>query len=149
MKTSNTQVRCADPWASAASSIVSSYLSVINATLMDTPYRLWKGWRACSRSMDSVSAPTEQLAVIDDAAQLDSQPWVLIVWNDPVNLMNYVEWVFHTYFNYPRGQAHQLMMTVHTEGRAVVATGSREKIEFDVQAMHNYGLWATMMRSEE
>jgi ATP-dependent Clp protease adaptor protein ClpS len=75
-------------------------------------------------------------------------PWALTVWNDPVNLMNYVTHVFRTYFGYPRERAERLMMLVHEEGRAVVATGPREEMERHAEAMHDYGLWATVGRSE-
>jgi ATP-dependent Clp protease adaptor protein ClpS len=71
-------------------------------------------------------------------------PWVTIVWDDPVNLMTYVTHVFQTHFGYPKHKAHRLMMQVHTEGRAVVSSGSKEQMETDVDAMHSYGLWATM-----
>ena len=74
-------------------------------------------------------------------------PWVTIVWNDPVNLMSYVTYVFQTYFGYDRAHAEKLMMEVHEDGRSVVSTGSREEMERDVQAMHEYGLWATTERS--
>ena len=72
------------------------------------------------------------------------KPWVTVVWNDPVNLMSYVTHVFQTYFGYPRKKAEKLMMEVHEDGRSVVSTGSREEMERDVQAMHGYGLWATL-----
>ncbi|WP_348787375.1 ATP-dependent Clp protease adapter ClpS [Leifsonia sp. NPDC080035] len=75
-------------------------------------------------------------------------PWVTIVWNDPVNLMSYVTHVFQTYFGYPRAEAERLMMLVHTEGKAVVATGTREEMERHVEAMHDYGLWATLTRAD-
>lgn len=73
--------------------------------------------------------------------------WVTIVWDDPVNLMSYVTQVFRTYFGYPKDKAHRLMMQVHTEGKAVVASGSREEMETDVNAMHAYGLWATLEKA--
>lgn len=76
-----------------------------------------------------------------------AKPWVTIVWNDPVNLMSYVTFVFQTYFGYDRRRAEKLMMEVHEDGRSVVSTGSREEMERDVQAMHEYGLWATMEKS--
>jgi ATP-dependent Clp protease adaptor protein ClpS len=76
-----------------------------------------------------------------------ADPWVTIVWNDPVNLMTYVTYVFESYFGYPPAKARQLMLQVHREGRAVVSTGPRERMEVDVQAMHSYGLWATLQRS--
>ena len=70
-------------------------------------------------------------------------PWITLVWNDPVNLMSYVTYVFETYFGYPRTKAEKLMLDVHTKGRAVVSHGSREEMERDTEAMHGFGLWAT------
>ncbi|HLN76027.1 MAG TPA: ATP-dependent Clp protease adapter ClpS [Nocardioidaceae bacterium] len=83
----------------------------------------------------------------DEVTQL-ARPWVTIVWNDPVNLMSYVTFVFQTYFGYPRKKAEKLMFEVHNDGRSVVSTGSREEMERDVQAMHEYGLWATMQKAD-
>ena len=77
-----------------------------------------------------------------------TRPWVTIVWNDPVNLMTYVTYVFRTYFGYPKPEAERLMLAVHHEGRAVVATGNREEMERHVEAMHDYGLWATLQRED-
>jgi len=82
---------------------------------------------------------------VSEEAELDT-PWVTIVWNDPVNLMSYVTFVFMQYFGYPRTKAESLMMDVHTEGKALVSSGSRDQMERDVTAMHSYGLWATMSR---
>jgi len=76
-------------------------------------------------------------------------PWITLVWDDPVNLMSYVSFVFSDYFKYTKTRANRLMMQVHTEGRAVVSAGSREEMERDVQAMHSYGLWATLQKSDE
>ena len=76
-------------------------------------------------------------------------PWVTIVWNDPVNLMSYVSHVFRSYFGFTKEEAERRMLLVHTEGRAVVATGNREEMERHVEAMHDYGLWATLQRSSE
>ena len=75
-------------------------------------------------------------------------PWVTIVWNDPVNLMSYVTYVFQSYFGYSKKQATKLMLDVHQEGRAVVSSGSREEMERDVGAMHGYGLWATLQKDK-
>ncbi|MGO4594242.1 ATP-dependent Clp protease adapter ClpS [Leifsonia sp. 2TAF2] len=83
----------------------------------------------------------------DELLELGS-PWVTIVWNDPVNLMSYVTYVFQTYFGFPRAEARRRMMLVHTEGRAVVATGTREEMERHVEAMHEYGLWATLTKAD-
>ena len=70
-------------------------------------------------------------------------PWITLVWNDPVNLMSYVTYVFETYFGYPRPKAEKLMLDVHIKGKAVVAHGNRAEMERDTEAMHGYGLWAT------
>ncbi|TDE97376.1 ATP-dependent Clp protease adapter ClpS [Occultella glacieicola] len=72
------------------------------------------------------------------------RPWRTIVWNDPVNLMSYVAYVFRSYFGFSAEKANRLMLQVHTEGRSAVSTGTREQMEVDVQAMHSYGLWATL-----
>ena len=74
------------------------------------------------------------------------KPWTLLVWDDPVNLMTYVTWVFTSYFGFPRAKAERLMMQVHVEGKAAVASGTREEIERHVEAMHGYGLQATMQK---
>lgn len=71
-------------------------------------------------------------------------PWVTLVWDDPVNLMSYVTFVFVDYFKYPKAKAEKLMMQVHTEGRATVSSGNREAMERDVAALHGYGLQATL-----
>lgn len=75
-------------------------------------------------------------------------PWVTLVLNDPVNLMSYVSYVFRSYFGYPPAEAERLMLQVHLTGRAVVATGTREEMERHVEAMHDYGLWATMGKAD-
>ncbi|MFZ5852352.1 MAG: ATP-dependent Clp protease adapter ClpS [Actinomycetota bacterium] len=75
------------------------------------------------------------------------KPWQTIVWNDPVNLMSYVTYVFQQYFGYPRPKATRLMLDVHHKGKAVVSHGSREEMERDVAAMHGYGLWATLQQA--
>jgi len=84
------------------------------------------------------------LSPADDA----SRPWQTVVWNDPVNLMSYVAHVFRQYFGYSAAQAEQLMLTVHHDGHAVVAEGPREQMELHAQAMHDYGLWATVRKAK-
>ena len=76
------------------------------------------------------------------------RPWVTVVWNDPVNLMEYVTHVFMTHFGYDRDKATALMLDVHHKGRAAVSNGTREEMERDVEAMHGYGLWATMIKDD-
>ncbi|TQL50709.1 ATP-dependent Clp protease adaptor protein ClpS [Ornithinicoccus hortensis] len=87
-----------------------------------------------------------QVAVLDRPEA--DVPWVTLVWNDPVNLMSYVTWVFQTHFGYSRAKAETLMMQVHQEGRAAVSHGTREKVEADTEAMHSYGLWATFQKDD-
>jgi ATP-dependent Clp protease adaptor protein ClpS len=74
------------------------------------------------------------------------RPWIVIVWNDPINLMSYVTLVLQKLFGYSRTKATRLMLQVHNEGKAVVATGTREKAEYDVSRLHAHGLWATMQQ---
>ena len=94
------------------------------------------------------TAPTElERPDVDEVVSADT-PWITIVWNDPVNLMSYVTYVFMTYFRYPREKAEKLMMQVHEDGRSVVSAGSREEMERDVTAMHSYGLWATLAKDD-
>ena len=72
------------------------------------------------------------------------RPWIVIVWNDPINLMSYVTFVLQKLFGYSREKATKLMLDVHQKGRAVVSSGTREKAEMDVFRLHEHGLWATM-----
>ena len=101
-----------------------------------------------ARGMGSPMATPELDEAIEvDVATAENLPWMCIVWDDPVNLMSYVTYVFQTYFKYPREKAEHLMLRVHNEGKAVVSTGNREAMERDVIAMQNYTLWATMERA--
>ena len=90
----------------------------------------------------TIEAPVEDVDVDADT------PWLVIVWNDPVNLMSYVVLVFQKVFGYSREKATQLMLEVHHDGKSAVSNGSREEMERDVQAMHEYGLWATLEKAE-
>ena len=90
------------------------------------------------------TAPVEVDEPVDEDVASPAQPWVVIVWNDPINLMDYVTFVLQKLFGFPLAKAQRLMMQVHTEGRAVVANGPREKCELDVFRLHEHGLWATM-----
>jgi len=85
-----------------------------------------------------VEEPTVEDVTVPD------RPWVVIVWNDPINLMSYVTYVFQKLFGYSKDKATKLMLDVHQKGKAVVSSGSREKAELDVFRLHEHGLWATM-----
>ena len=88
-----------------------------------------------------------QIPNSDEQTRRD-RPWLVVVHNDPINLMSYVTWVFQKLFNYPRPKAHKLMLQVHNEGRAVVSSGPREKAEADCYRLHAHGLWATLSKSD-
>ena len=79
----------------------------------------------------------------DDLTDLDA-PWVVLVWNDPINLMSYVTFVLQKLFGYSNEKATELMLDVHHKGKAVVANGTREQAEMHVFRLHEHGLWATM-----
>jgi ATP-dependent Clp protease adaptor protein ClpS len=84
---------------------------------------------------------------IEDVVDVD-RPWIVLVWNDPINLMSYVTYVFQKLFGYSKEKATRLMLDVHEKGRAVVSSGSREKAELDVFRLHEHGLWATMQQDD-
>lgn len=102
--------------------------------------------------MPSPSAPvvTDQPdADLDsDAVASHDRPWIVLVWNDPINLMSYVTFVFQKVFGYSLEKATELMLDVHHKGRAVVSSGAREKAEIDVFRLHEHGLWATMQQDD-
>ena len=89
----------------------------------------------------------EEQAGVESRSDPD-RPWVTIVWNDPINLMSYVTHVFMTVFGYPKAKAEKLMLDVHQKGKAVVSSGTRERMELDVATLHGHGLWATLQHDE-
>ena len=93
-------------------------------------------------------APVSEQRTASEADTDLARPWITLVWNDPVNLMSYVTYVFQSYFGYSREKAQTLMSDVHHRGRAVVSSGTREEMERDVTAMHSYGLWATLQKDD-
>ena len=93
-----------------------------------------------------MSAPVEVDEPVHDESVEPDRPWVVIVWNDPINLMDYVTYVIQKLFGYPLAKAEQLMLDVHHKGKAVVSSGGREKAELDVFRLHEHGLWATMQQ---
>ena len=93
-------------------------------------------------------APVEIKEPTGDIDVAADRPWVVIVWNDPINLMDYVTFVLQKLFGYSREKATKLMLDVHHKGKAVVSNGPREKAELDVFRLHEHGLWATMQHDE-
>jgi ATP-dependent Clp protease adaptor protein ClpS len=94
----------------------------------------------------STTAPVRERAPEEGDVAAPDVPWIVIVWNDPINLMSYVVFVFQKLFGYPKEKATKLMLDVHHKGKAVVSSGPREKAEYDVYRLHNHGLWATMQK---
>jgi ATP-dependent Clp protease adaptor protein ClpS len=94
----------------------------------------------------TIEAPVRSPDADRREERVPDRPWVVVVWNDPVNLMTYVTLVFQRLFGYPKAKADRLMLQVHTEGKAAVSTGTRERAEHDVARLHAAGLWATMQQ---
>lgn len=111
--------------------------------------------RACAttrahRTIDAATAGTTSPVEvkdpdIDEVVDADT-PWIVLVWNDPINLMEYVTFVLQKVFGYSHEKAERMMLDVHEKGRAVVSNGTREKAEIDVFRLHEHGLWATMQQ---
>jgi ATP-dependent Clp protease adaptor protein ClpS len=95
-----------------------------------------------------VVTPVRDSEVISDTSTDIDRPWVVLVWNDPINLMSYVTYVLQKVFGFAREKAEILMLDVHQKGRAVVFTGAREKAEMNVFRLHEHGLWATMQQDD-
>ena len=105
-----------------------------------------------SPELPMASMPVETEPVGDVLTDLEEEvttdrPWLVIVWNDPINLMSFVTFVLQKLFGYSKEKATKLMLDVHHKGRAVVSSGSRERAELDVYRLHEHGLWATMEQS--
>ena len=98
--------------------------------------------------MPTTLEPTEVRDVDLDVDVIPDHPWVVIVWNDPINLMSYVTHVLQKLFGYSREKATALMLDVHHKGKAVVSNGPREKCELDVFRLHEHGLWATLSQDD-
>jgi ATP-dependent Clp protease adaptor protein ClpS len=98
--------------------------------------------------VSTIVSPAEA-EIVEPTSEEDvehDRPWVVIVWNDPINLMSYVTLIFQKLFGYSLAEATRLMLQVHNEGKAVVSSGNREKSELDVARLHAHGLWATMQQ---
>jgi ATP-dependent Clp protease adaptor protein ClpS len=98
--------------------------------------------------MASTPVPVEVGEIDVDNEIVPDRPWIVLVWNDPINLMSYVTFVFQKVFGYSLEKATSLMLDVHEKGRAVVSSGGREKAEIDVFRLHEHGLWATMQQDD-
>lgn len=98
---------------------------------------------------DPTLEPSSPVGLLEPGESTDvERPWVVLVWNDPINLMSYVAYVFRKLFGYSEAKAHELMLQVHLNGRAAVSSGTRESAERDVFRLHEHGLWATMQQDD-
>ena len=102
----------------------------------------------CAPAASMTPSPLEVEEPVDDVSVDADVPWIVLVWNDPINLMSYVTFVLQKVFGYSSEKATALMLDVHHKGRAVVSTGDREKAEIDVFRLHEHGLWATMQQDK-
>ena len=102
--------------------------------------------------MPPTTAPAEvqqpDIGQESDTSESTDRPWIVLVWNDPINTMEYVTLVFQKVFGYSKEKATQLMLDVHHKGRAGVSSGTRESAERDVFRLHEHGLWATMQQDD-
>jgi ATP-dependent Clp protease adaptor protein ClpS len=107
---------------------------------------LGQNGRVPNAAPDTIERVREDIRerVHEDEAVSPEFPWVTIVWDDPINLMSYVTYVFQKLFQFPKPKAEKLMMDVHRTGKAVVTSGTREEMERDVTRLHSAGLWATL-----
>ncbi|MGH9279226.1 MAG: ATP-dependent Clp protease adapter ClpS [Acidimicrobiales bacterium] len=94
------------------------------------------------------TAPTEVREPDVGEEVTEDRPWIVLVWNDPINHMSYVTFVFQKLFGYSKEKATKLMLDVHHKGKAVVSSGPRDKAEMDVFRLHEHGLWATMQKDD-
>ena len=97
---------------------------------------------------ETITAPQRTEDPVGDEVAEPDRPWLVIVWNDPINLMSYVTYVFQKLFGYSLQKATKLMLDVHHKGKAIVSSGSQEKAELDCYRLHAYGLWATITKSD-
>ena len=92
---------------------------------------------------------TDTDSTVEERTDVDlDRPWNVIVWDDPINLMSYVVWVFQKLFGFSLEKATAKMMEVHREGRSLVMTCDRERAEVYAGRLHLYGLQATIQRAE-
>ena len=94
--------------------------------------------------MSPAPSPVELDEPRNDESTVPDRPWIVLVWNDPINLMSYVTFVLRKLFGFSVEEATKLMLQVHNDGKAVVSSGEKEKAEFDVARLHAHGLWATL-----
>lgn len=87
-------------------------------------------------------------SLLEEDVALD-QPWSVVVHDAPVNLMDYVTWVFMKVLSLPKAVAEKRMREVHEQGRSVVWNGGREKAEFFTQQLQAHQLQATMEKAGE
>lgn len=86
-------------------------------------------------------------ASTESSSEVD-RPWLIVVYDDPVNTMGFVTTVFEKVLSLSHSEAEHKMWEVHTKGRSIVWTGGREPAEVLLQQLHLYGLQARLEKSE-
>lgn len=114
-----------------------------------TPWLPADPWRALLLAMAALpGTDTETMPVIEEEESSDlDQPWHVIVFNDPVNLMSYVTMVIRRIFGYGREKAEQMMLDVHQKGRCIVWTGGKEQAELYVKQLQEHQLSSSMKKA--
>lgn len=119
----------------------------VSAVVAAEPAHMLPSTSAAPRLGGPATAPVREPDThVDETVQREG-PWDVIVWDDPVNLMSYVVYVFRRIFGYSEPVARKLMLDVHHRGKALVASEPRENAELHVRELHAAGLQATMQRS--
>lgn len=91
--------------------------------------------------------PRQGEATGEDERVAPDAPYDVVLWNDPVTLMEVVVRALKRVFGYPTEVAHQLMMAAHVDGRAVVWTGGRDDAVRHCLELGAHGLQATVGRA--
>lgn len=96
--------------------------------------------------MGGVSLPqtTPNQIEQDNPKETLDNGYVVICWDDPVNLMDYVTHVFQVVFGWPKSKAEHHMLQVHHQGKSLLARESLERAEHYVHQLQQYRLHATM-----
>jgi ATP-dependent Clp protease adaptor protein ClpS len=104
--------------------------------------------------MSATSTQAVTTHVVPDAVEISIEyidtardlPFEVLLWNDPVTLMDVVVRVLRKVFGYTADKAELLMLTAHREGKAVVWTGERDRaVRYCIELGSN-GLQSTIRR---
>jgi ATP-dependent Clp protease adaptor protein ClpS len=109
------------------------------APVIDRRRRRFSFLRMSTETLPATEEQTKEK--IEDAFE---KSWNVIVWNDPVNLMSYVVFVFMRVLGFNKEKATKHMLEVHRQGKSLVATETRERAELYHQQIQAHGLIVTL-----